>query len=100
MEVPMLGEREYAIVVTDQFKRAIQEVGPSGSQEKVQQRTQELTVVEYERLTGVRIADPWHIVRHTTIGPGPPCSTCGKPLRTPKARMCGRAWLRSQEPES
>ena len=44
---------------------------------------------ECERLTGFRIADPWHISRHTTVGLASPCSFCGKPLRTRRARLCG-----------
>jgi hypothetical protein len=44
---------------------------------------------EYERLTGFRIADPWHIFRHTTSGLGPPCKKFGKPLRTLRAKFCG-----------
>jgi hypothetical protein len=88
MEVPMLDEAEYQMVVTDQMNRAFQELAHQGSQEAVQQRTPELMAEEYERLTDYRIADPWHIFHHTTIGVGPPCLHCGKPLRTRRVKLC------------
>ena len=87
MDVPMLDEHEYKVVVTDQIQKAVRELGHCGPE--IQQRTLELMAAEYERLTGFRIADPWHIFRHTTVGLGPPCSFCGKPLRTRRARLCG-----------
>jgi hypothetical protein len=89
MDVPMLDEREYKVVVTDQMQNAVRELAHCGSDKEVQQRTLELMAAEYERLTGFQIADPWHIFRHTPVGLGAPCSFCGKPLRTARARLCG-----------
>ncbi len=89
MNVPMLDESEYEAVVTDQMRKAVSELAQRGSDSEVQQRTLELMSAEYERLTGFKIADPWHIFRHATMGFGPPCSFCGKPLRTAKAKLCG-----------
>lgn len=89
MEVPMLDQDEYKIVVTDQMKKAVQELARSGSDEEVQRRMLQLMAKEYERLTQFRIADPWHIFRHTNIGLGPPCLHCGKRLQTLRAKLCG-----------
>jgi hypothetical protein len=43
---------------------------------------------EYERLTGTRQAHPKTFLHHRLGNYGPPCCTCGKPLRTPQASKC------------
>jgi hypothetical protein len=43
---------------------------------------------EYERLTGVRLTHPKDFRHHRLADYGPPCSACGKPLRTPRASRC------------
>lgn len=42
----------------------------------------------FYRLTGFREANIMNIWHHRTSLYGPPCVECGKPLRTPKARLC------------
>jgi len=47
----------------------------------------------YERITGVRASHPFHVTYHRLSLYGPPCRNCGKPLRTPEARLgafCGK----------
>src|SRR6266850_2535028 len=44
---------------------------------------------EYERITGFHETNPNAIYHHHLSIYGPPCSSCGKPLRIPRARMCG-----------
>ena len=43
---------------------------------------------EYERITGFRETNPNAIHHHVVSMYGPPCTACGKPLRTPRARFC------------
>ncbi|KRD73883.1 hypothetical protein ASE43_17540 [Lysobacter sp. Root983] len=42
----------------------------------------------YERLTGFREANPNALWHHRASLYGPPCTNCGKPLRTPQASYC------------
>ena len=42
----------------------------------------------YERLTGFKETKPNALFHHRLSIYGPPCHSCGKPLRTPQARFC------------
>jgi hypothetical protein len=42
----------------------------------------------YERITGVPETDLSKINDHRLSLYGPPCSNCGKPLRSPKTKFC------------
>jgi hypothetical protein len=43
----------------------------------------------YERITGVRETHFAILAHHIVEQYGPPCHKCGRPLRTPKAQLCG-----------
>ena len=43
---------------------------------------------EYERITGFKETNPNALFHHRVSLYGPPCSACGKPLRTPSATKC------------
>lgn len=42
----------------------------------------------YQSITGFAETNPDAIWHHRLSLFGPPCAACGKPLRTPEARMC------------
>jgi hypothetical protein len=46
-------------------------------------------LAEYERITGLRATNPNAIWHHRLALYGEACRKCGKPLRTPRAKLCG-----------
>jgi hypothetical protein len=46
-------------------------------------------LAEYERMTGHRETNINAFYHHVISIYGPPCAQCGKPLRTPRAALCG-----------
>jgi hypothetical protein len=49
----------------------------------------------YFALTGHRETDIDALWHHRLSLFGPPCSTCGKPLRTPQAKLCAECGARA-----
>lgn len=93
-DVPMLDEAEFATVA--ELYRA----GMEGAKEyrrrwgiplegaSLQDRLRPVSL-RYEQLTGVPDCPPNTIMHHRLSLYGHPCRRCGKPLRTPTAKLCG-----------
>jgi hypothetical protein len=60
--------------------------GPKGNPKE---ETFALALREYERITGFHETNPNVLYDHRLSKWGPPCERCGKPLRTPRAKLCG-----------
>jgi hypothetical protein len=72
----------------DEFRRVTLLRG-TGQKGTTREKMFEPVLAEYERITGFRERNPNAIFHHRVSDYGPPCSFCGKPLRTPKAKLCG-----------
>ena len=48
---------------------------------------------EYQRITGFPEKQPMALYHHQVDQYGPPCRSCGKPLRTPEAKLCGACMM-------
>lgn len=92
-DVPMLDEAEFARI--EQLYRectaAVQQYRQDHNVPLAQTPVDDLyhpVRQEYERLTGRAGYHQDAILRHRLVLYGPPCSACGKPLRTPEAYRC------------
>jgi len=92
--MPMLDEEEFA-AIQPLYDEAIR--GTKAYREQHGAALEDVPKAEifgpvldcYEKLTGLRETNPNAVWHHRLSLYGPPCKRCGKPLRTPEARMCG-----------
>lgn len=52
----------------------------------------------YFEITGFRETNVNALWHHRVIQFGPPCSNCGKPLRTPRAKFCAECGASAEGP--
>jgi hypothetical protein len=92
-DMPMLDEQEFAVVF-GLFRDGMRLTKHIEEQLEHPQRGTGLThrfkacLDEFERMTGFNETNPNAVLHHRLALYGPPCSVCGKPLRTPKAANC------------
>ena len=98
-EIPMLDEQEWS-VVEPALSQSIQEIQQIRRDrgidlsEALKHHYGTSALRLYEELTGFHETNPAAIWHHRLSLYGPPCQACGKPLRTPQAKLCvacGRA---------
>ncbi len=75
----MLDEDEFASVSAMHFK----------GEGDLRSRLYGAVLQEFQRITGFEEANPSAVSHHRLVLYGPPCERCGKPLRTPQAKLCG-----------
>lgn len=81
MDIPMLDKEEFAIA-TKLYSKAF-----SVAKGNFQYKFKEL-LDYYNNLTGFEETEPNAIMHHAIELLGPDCENCGKPYRTPEAKMC------------
>jgi hypothetical protein len=94
MDVPMLDEEEYKLVVSKHGEK-----GPGSLADRIE-RFHGPVLREYERITGFHETNPNAVYHHGFSLYGPPCPNCKKPLRSPKARFCAACGHRVGEPST
>jgi hypothetical protein len=101
-DIPMLEEQEWEEVLPalmrgiDQIKRYRQTHGVSlaAAKQSLAEAKDEIygrgALAKYFEITGYRETNVKAIWHHRVSSFGPPCRRCGKPLRTPQAKMCAQ----------
>ena len=104
-EVPMLDDEEWAVIMrahqhwgqperslavinAERATRGLSPLKPQPAEQHPTLHRYQYLLAGYQLFTGVEESNPnvvWHHVRSLY---GPACEACGKPLRTPKARVC------------
>jgi hypothetical protein len=79
---------EVAMLEDEEFKR-VSSLLHTGTEGDAKERMFGPLLREYERITGIRETNPNAIYHHVLSMYGPPCVHCGKPLRSPRASVCG-----------
>ena len=90
----MLDEEEYAWFVYEAFLHPLELARDKNPEDthRIRKEGKKQGLELYFRVTGLRetnINAVWH---HRLSIYGPPCGWCGKPLRTPKAKLCAACW--------
>ncbi len=93
-EMPMLDEEEFAQVagLYSEATKATKEFRQRWDIQLEHASVDQLfspVRLRYEQLTGMRNCHQNAIMHHRLSLYGPPCRACGKPLRTPEAKLCG-----------
>jgi hypothetical protein len=102
-EMPMLDETEYAEILRlyGEGARATKEFrekwGLPLDGVRPNDRMRPL-LIRYEQMTGYVETVPNAVMHHRLSMYGPPCERCGKPLRTPKAKLCGACMFPVTQP--
>ena len=84
----MLDEDEYQVVWAKHGLKG------TGTRAEIKERVFGPVLREYERITEFRETNPNAVFHHQLSLYGLPCSSCGKPLRSPRASFCVACGLR------
>ena len=81
MEIPMLNKEEF-VIASELYSKGFKIVN-----KERKERFKEL-LEYYYNITAFRETEPRAIMHHSLEQIGPDCENCGKPYRTPKAKLC------------
>ena len=110
-EVPMLDDEEWALIMRAhehwdeperslgvingaRISRGLRPLKPEPFGIHPTRYRYQYLLAGYELFTGKEEVDPNVIWHHVRALYGPLCRTCGKPLRTPRARVCAECGRR------
>lgn len=102
--VPLLTETEFAPIERSlqshfgQIKRYLEE-HPGFSIGEARANCCADAMESYERVSGVRLAHPDQLYWVRMSLYGAPCPTCGRPFRTPRAKLCAACGFELAEGE-
>jgi hypothetical protein len=93
MDVPMLDDAEFAGIhaLYQRLMRSKKDLATARNTSPDQPAAAAIfrpVLDEYNRITGFGETNHLAVLHHALSIYGPPCSHCGKPLRTPRARHC------------
>lgn len=98
VEIPMLDEAEYARIKSwlqahgrTSWQDFLEGISFEERQARREVRGREALDV-YLDITGHAETNVGVLEHHRASLLGPPCSSCGKPLRTPRAKLCADCW--------
>lgn len=81
-------------MLDDDEYRQVMAVRGTGQQGSIEEKMYGPMLAEYERITRFHEPNANAIFHHRVSDYGPPCASCGRPLRTPKAKLCGHCMKR------
>lgn len=93
-EMPMLDEAEFA-EITELYRQGMEATKAFRQRWNIPMEKAEAEermrpmLHRYTEMTGYVETNPNAVMHHRLSLYGPPCGLCGRPLRTPKAKLCG-----------
>lgn len=93
-DMPMLDEAEYKQVARI-YQQCAMDAKKSGT---IMEALFMPVTAEYQRLTGMEGVHHNAVMHHRAALYGDPCERCGKPLRTPAARLCAACGWKKGSP--
>ena len=94
-EMPMVDEAEWSEMLAAKNTAEVRE--QSGVKGEAHENGLQRMLESYIRITGFSETNPAAVWHHRLALYGPPCSSCGKPLRTSKAKLCAACGARASQ---
>ncbi len=81
-------ERSLGVINAERSRRGLNPLRPIAHEQHPTRHRYQYLLAGYQLFTGVEESNPNAVWHHVVSLYGPMCPVCGKPLRTPKARLC------------
>ncbi len=87
MEIPMLDKGEF-VIASSLYSKVFKSFKETGKLNPDREIAFKELLDYYYKVTGFKETNYNAIMHHCISMYGPPCEKCGKPYRTPKAKLC------------